>query len=97
VDQHLRYHWDLPTGVKKIITVLEWEERDFKLELAICMGTCPDHGSTATRKDSQNSPLAVLYPDKGSAALKPGQWFAHVQQMNSTKVPGKDCKFKVFG
>lgn len=97
VDQHLRYHWDMPAGVTKILAVLSWDKPGFKLELALGMGTCPDSGTVATRKESETSPLLVTYPESGSAALASGQWFGHVQLMNSTQVLGKNTPFKVIG
>ena len=97
VDQHLRYHYDMVSGVKKIINVLTWGSSEFKLELAIGMGVCPSSGTTAVKKESYTSPLLLTYPESGTAALKSGQWFAHVQLMNSTKVLGKKTPFKVIG
>jgi hypothetical protein len=97
VDQHLRYHWDMPIGVTKILAVLSWDKPGFKLELALGMGVCPDSGTVAIRKESETSALLVTYPESGTAALKQGQWFAHVQLMNSSKVLGKKTPFKVIG
>ena len=97
VEQHLRYHWDMPAGVTKVLAVLSWDKPGFKLELAIGMGNCPDSGTVASRKESETSPVLVTYPESGAAALATGLWFGHVQLMNSTKVLGKQTPFKIIG
>lgn len=99
VDQHLKYHWDMPTGVTQIIVLLGWDNSTnvYELELALGKGTCPDSGTTAVRKQSKDSPLPVPYPDKVAGNLGTGQWFAHVQLMNSTKVLGTETPFTLTG
>ena len=97
VEQHLRYHWTMPAGVTKLLAVLSWDKPGFKLELAVGLGNCPDSGTVATRKESETSPVLITYPESGTAALKQGMWFGHVQLMNSTKVLGLKTPFKIIG
>lgn len=98
VNQHLRFHWTMPGGMKRVVVVLEWTDSAFKLELATGVGTCPDHGETAGKKVSSTSPLAVVYPDLGStpsAALATATWFGHVDLVNNTdtSLVGKKAPF----
>ncbi len=97
VNQHLRYAYDMPAGVSQIINVLTWEKTGFELELAIGVGTCPHSGTTAAKKQSKTSPVVISYPEKITGKLGTGQWFAHVDLMNTTDtaISGKETPFNV--
>ncbi len=96
VEQHLKFHWNMPSGVKQVITVLTWDKGGFEMELAIGVGECPDSGTTATSETGKTSPLAATYPDPaGSGSLGTGQWFAHVAPKNPEDVLGMSTKFSL--
>jgi hypothetical protein len=92
--QHLRYHFDLGEGVKRVLTVLSWTGEGFDLELALGQGTCPHHGRTHARRTSKSSPVALLHAPEGGS-LTGGQWFAHVELKNPSEVAGKEADFSV--
>lgn len=81
LDPHLKYHWQMAKGVKRVIAMLTWREPTFDLELAIGMGECPDHGTLAAKGQSKDAPLVVTF-GQGGPDLGTGTWFAHVAFMN---------------
>lgn len=95
VDQHLKYHWQLTKGFKRIVAVLSWDNPTFELELTIGAGECPDSGTVAELGQSKDSPLAVSYGS--TQELATGMWFAHVDYKNRTDTAthGKDTTFAV--
>ncbi len=96
IDQHLKFHWDMPDNVKGIIAGLCWDKTGFELELAVGLGACPDHGTTVDRKAEPQSPVAIII-DQQTGTLKAAQWFAHVQLVNPTSkdVLGKEAAFQI--
>jgi hypothetical protein len=95
VDQHLKHHWTMPGGVKKVIALLHWDVPGFKLELQIGVGECPDNGTTAAKAESEISPTVVEWGPASGTIPANAMWFAHVQLMNSAKVLGKETPFSL--
>ena len=95
-EKHMRYHWDMPAGVKTVLAVLTWPEPGFELELALGKGTCPHHGTKLADRTSSTSPLALRFEAPPSAQIGAGeQWFAHVRLVNPQQVSGKKTTFSV--
>lgn len=96
VDQHLKYHWDMPDGVKQVIGVLSWDKPGYELELALGTGTCPHSGTTAVKQTAKVSPAVATFGD-GKQALTKVQWFAHVDLKNrsESKLLGTQTPFSV--
>lgn len=93
--QHLRYHWDNKDGVKKILTILQWDKQGFDLELALGQGTCPHHGTKVADRRSTSSPIALVYEPPPDKPISSGQWFAHVRLMNPDQVVGQETSFSI--
>jgi hypothetical protein len=93
--QHLRYHWDMADGVKKVVSILVWDEPGFDLEFALGRGTCPHHGTTAAEKRSTSSPIIVTHAAPEGQSLPTGQWFAHVRLKNPQSMLGKSTAFTI--
>ncbi len=93
--QHLRYHFDVQDGVKRILAVLTWSGESFALELALGEGTCPHHGTAHATRTARSSPLSVLHAAPEGKTLAAGQWFAHVALKNASEVAGKEAPFGV--
>lgn len=94
--QHLRYHFDLGEGVKRVLAVLTWEGGEgFDLELALGQGTCPHHGTARATRTGRSSPVTVLHAAPEGQTLAAGQWFAHVDLKNASEVAGKEAPFSV--
>jgi hypothetical protein len=94
--QHMRYHWELGEGVRRVLAVLSWDRPGgFDLELAVGMGVCPHHGKKLAAARSTTSPLEVLYTAPAGETVQRGQWFAHVALMNPGRVLGKRTSFSI--
>jgi hypothetical protein len=94
--QHLRYHFDLQDGVKRVLAVLTWEGGEgFDMELALGQGTCPHHGTARATRTGRSSPVSVLHAAPEGQTLAAGQWFAHVDLKNAAEVAGKEAPFSV--
>jgi hypothetical protein len=97
VDQHLKFHWTMPSGVKEVVGLLSWGNNDFTLELKVGVGECPDAGTTAAGLECATPPCLVEYiPAKGTVPAG-NMWFGHVQLKNptSTKVLGNETPFEI--
>ncbi len=92
-EQHLRYHWDMPAGVKRVLGILSFTGAGFELELALGTGTCPHHGTAVAKQVGSTSPITLVH--EAAATLEPAQWFAHVRLLNPEKVPGRQARFAV--
>jgi hypothetical protein len=93
--QHLRYHWEMAEGVKKVVAILIWDEPGFDLELSLGRGTCPHHGTTAAEEHSATSPIIISHAAPEGQALPAGQWFAHVRLENPQSLLGKSTSFSI--
>jgi Bacterial Ig domain len=81
MDNHLKYHWNMPDSVKQVIAVLFWKDKSFKMELAVGTGTCPHSGTKAMDVKGDTSPLPLVFGD-GKTNLTVCQWFAHAGATN---------------
>lgn len=97
VEQHLKFHWKMPLGITKVLSLLTWDKEGFKLELAIGVGNCPDSGTTAAKQESATSPAVVTFANAGGQAIPEAQWFGHVDLVNETdtNILGKKTAFKI--
>jgi len=93
--QHLRYHFELGEGVKRVLAVLTWTGEGLDLELALGQGTCPHHGKTHAVGTGRRSPVTVLHAAPEGERLTAGQWFAHVDHKNEGEAAGKEAPFSV--
>lgn len=95
-DFHIKWHWMMPEGIKRVIAVAFWDNPAFEMDLALGMGTCPHSGTEAARTDSATSPVLNDY-DPGNQ-LSVDQWFAHVGATNESDLAGEstDMTIKVF-
>jgi hypothetical protein len=93
--KHMRYHFDMTDGVKRVVAVLNWDNPDFDLELSLGRGTCPHHGKQVAGVRSTRSPIVVHYTVPAGEDAPKGQWFAHVRLMNPDKVLSKKTSFAV--
>jgi hypothetical protein len=81
MDNHLKYHWNMPDSVKQVIAVLFWKEKGFKMELAVGTGTCPHSGTKALDIKGDDTPIHLVFGD-GKTNLTVCQWFAHAGATN---------------
>jgi hypothetical protein len=93
--QHLRYHWDMGEGVKRLLALLAWQGEGFELELAVGRGSCPHQGQRLAGRRGSRSPIAVEHAAPESGSLGGGQWFAHVALENPARVAGRETSFSV--
>jgi len=93
--QHLRYHWEMAEGARRVLAVLTWDKPGFDLELALGRGTCPHHGESVGDKHATSSPVVLTHEAPAGQTLPTGQWFAHVRLMNEKQVSGKETAFSV--
>jgi len=94
-EQHHRHHWDMPTGVKRVLALLTWPGEGFELELALGTGTCPHHGARLAHTQGLRPPLSLLYQPPDGKPAEVTQWFAHVRLLNPEKVGGRQTDFSV--
>jgi hypothetical protein len=87
---HLRYHWDMSEGTKKVLAILSWERAGFDLELALGRGACPHHGETVAKQHATRSPLILLHEGPADGTAPAGQWFAHVRVLNPEQLLGQE-------
>lgn len=91
--QHLRYHFRMSDGAKRMLAILTWERPGVELELAAGLGQCPHHGTTLARQTSARSPIVLdlaVPPD-----APPERWFCHVRLTNAERVLGTETPFSV--
>lgn len=94
--QHLRYHFDMTDGTKRVVAVLSFDDKPgFDLELALGHGMCPHHGKQVVGVHSTSSPIVAHYTVPAGETVTKGQWFAHVRLMNADKVLGKETAFSI--
>lgn len=96
IDNHIKHHWEMPVGIKKVVGILAWDNAEFKMKFDIGTGNCPHSGTTAAFIESDTSPV-ILEFDAGGA-LTTGQWFAHTGAINEADLGGKTTQvsFDVF-
>lgn len=94
VDQHLKFHYVMPTGVTRVISVVYWDEPGFTLELKIGQGECPDAGTVAAGSESATSPCMTQYGPGGTIPPS-SMWFSHVQLKNPNDVLGRETPFLI--
>lgn len=90
VDNHVKIHWTMPVGIKKVISVLSWKNSEFKMEIAIGTGNCPHSGEKAADATSDTSPVVVEYG--GTANLASVMWFTHAGATNEAELAGKSAE-----
>ncbi len=93
--QHLRYHFNVGEGIKKIIALLFWEMPDCEIEFALGQGTCPHHGKTKAKRTGRNSPIVLDFSADYNQTITPGQWFAHLRVPALDKHLGKEIPFSI--
>lgn len=94
MDNHLKYHWNMPDSVKQVIAVLFWKEQGFKMELAVGTGTCPHSGTKAMDTKGNDSPIHLVFGD-GKANLTICQWFAHAGATNEADMLDKSTEMRI--
>ena len=94
LDNHVKVHWTMPAGVKTLIGVVFWDNREFKMELAMGTGNCPHSGQQACSISGESSPLMTAYPEGvATGTLGETLWFVHAGATNEADLAGKTCKF----
>lgn len=47
-DYHMPHHWEMPSGIKRVLSVVKWVAQDgqsaWDMEIALGMGVCPHRG-----------------------------------------------------
>jgi len=97
-DNHHKFHWTMPEGVKKVISIVDWENADWTMQVALGTGICPHHGTPAGDETSETTPVVYEWaPDTGT--VPSGTiWYVHMGCMNEQEIVGTESKYtyKVF-
>jgi len=94
-EQHLRYHWDMADGPKRVLAIVSWSGEGFEWELAVGTGTCPHSGVTMAQIRATRSPASLVYEAAEGKPITAGQWFAHLKLLNPERVAGKSASFDI--
>ena len=84
-DLHLKYHWNMPLNVTKILTVaVVTSGDDWSTTYAVGEGTCP-HSGTEHKSHFSNRGVNIVElsaSQLGADTFPTGTWFAHIAQEN---------------
>jgi hypothetical protein len=90
----LKYHWDMPASMKKVVAVLAWDPaQGFDMDFSTGTGFCPDSGVAKKKAIGASGETVLEYTP--TTALPTGQWFAHVGAENAADMKGKSVPFKL--
>jgi hypothetical protein len=96
IEEHLKYHWTMPSSIHQILAVITWDQKSFELELKLGVGECPDNGTTYATEDVAASPGVAVFPDQPqTSSFGNATWFAHVAPTNASSNLGKSTSFSI--
>ncbi|MFH1437116.1 MAG: Ig-like domain-containing protein [Pseudomonadota bacterium] len=84
-DLHLKYHWNMPLNVTKILTVaVVTSGDDWTTTYAVGEGGCPHSGTQHKSNYSERGVniLELSASELGESMFPTGTWFAHIAQEN---------------
>lgn len=98
VEYHVKFHWDMPEGVKRVIAVHEFDNPAFEERFTIGIGGCPHSGYPATDVVSKISPVALDFVPPPDGMIPAEMWFSHAGPDNEAEVLGQTAKvsFKTY-
>jgi hypothetical protein len=88
-----KHHWDMPSGVLKVVATLTWYEEGWELDFSIGVGDCPHHGERKNGSVEDDGEIVVEYTDPGGEPLEEGEWFAHISTVNKNEKRGESCDY----
>lgn len=92
MEVDVKYNWELPANVGKIVGLLTWEEPNWNLEYSIGTGECPHKGTILSSGETELCAIALSY--MGKENLDEGTlWFSHIKPLNPQEHIGERLPF----
>ncbi|MBN1945592.1 MAG: hypothetical protein JW797_07935 [Bradymonadales bacterium] len=91
VDFHRRLHFTMPSGITRVMAVIQWDRPEWDLELAIGTGICPHQGVRYAYDEAFGGQLIVTHTAEELSLSEYPQgetWFLHLApgtELNTTE------------
>ncbi len=97
-DNHHKFHWTMPVGVKKVIGIANWVNPDWTFQVALGTGVCPHNGTPAGDETADVTPVAHEFAATSGTIPSGTIWYIHMGCMNEPEVVGSESAYtyKVF-
>lgn len=93
-DAHIKHSFTVTEEVDHVEMEMTWADPAWNFEVAIGLGTCPDHGTTLYTVSSDESPLTgTLNAYEIDGGMPTGAWFAHVALVGNAHEVGESMDY----